>query len=59
MVVFSRVWLGHHTWGQVAVGSGYGASFATLWFILWVRGGLDVLGNQAEDRLVKMFFGLR
>ncbi|KAF8481442.1 PAP2-domain-containing protein [Gautieria morchelliformis] len=52
IVLCSRVWLGHHTWKQVAVGCGYGASFACLWLALWVR-GLDVLANEAEDRLVE------
>jgi membrane-associated phospholipid phosphatase len=53
MVVFSRVWLGHHTWKQVAVGSTYGAVFAGVWFAIWVWTGLDVLGIQVEDTVVR------
>ena len=56
MVAVSRVWLGYHSWAQVAVGSVYGAGFAALWLALWVRGGLGVLGNRAEETLVMFFF---
>ncbi|KAJ8584300.1 PAP2-domain-containing protein [Rhizopogon salebrosus TDB-379] len=35
MIVLSRVWLGHHTWPQVAAGSALGACCASFWFIRW------------------------
>ncbi|KAG2063246.1 PAP2-domain-containing protein [Suillus decipiens] len=36
MIVMSRVWLGHHTWPQVAVGASLGACCASFWFKLWM-----------------------
>ncbi|KIJ27370.1 hypothetical protein M422DRAFT_191102, partial [Sphaerobolus stellatus SS14] len=52
LIVISRVWLGHHTWPQVAVGSGYGIAFASLWFALWTAGGLDAHGLVLEELFV-------
>lgn len=49
LIVMSRVWLGHHTWPQVAVGISYGAVFAICWFKLWV-GGLNNHGNVFEQK---------
>lgn len=54
MVICSRVWLGHHTWKQVAVGTAYGVCFAGVWFTMWVWTGLDLLGIQMEDTVVKL-----
>ncbi|KAI0307736.1 hypothetical protein B0F90DRAFT_1807153 [Multifurca ochricompacta] len=34
----SRVWLGHHTVPQVAVGCAYGFAFSCVWFWLWTHG---------------------
>lgn len=48
LVILSRVWLAHHTWPQVAVGSAYGAAFAYLWFKIWA-GGLNGYGQIAEE----------
>lgn len=48
-IVASRIWLGHHTWPQVAFGSLYGALFAPVWFRLWTHGGLSEYGRIAED----------
>ena len=39
-VVWSRVWLGHHSWPQVLAGGSYGIVFATVWFEIW-RSGLN------------------
>ncbi|KAG1891023.1 hypothetical protein F4604DRAFT_1703888 [Suillus subluteus] len=41
MIVVSRVWLGHHTWPQVAAGAALGACCASFWFKLWMD---DVAG---------------
>ncbi|KAJ7172491.1 hypothetical protein C8R46DRAFT_1086142 [Mycena filopes] len=48
MIALSRVWLGHHTWTQVAVGCAFGAAFAGMWFTLWTR-GLDEHGLVVEE----------
>ncbi|KAL7284723.1 hypothetical protein ACG7TL_002029 [Trametes sanguinea] len=37
-IAASRIWLGHHTWPQVAAGCAYGLVAAPLWFILWTKG---------------------
>ena len=37
-VAVSRIWLGYHTWPQVAVGCANGLLFAPLWFSLWTHG---------------------
>ena len=42
MIVLSRVWLGHHTWPQVAAGSALGACCASFWFKLWVDDAFGV-----------------
>ncbi|KAJ7097942.1 hypothetical protein B0H15DRAFT_879140 [Mycena belliarum] len=47
LIALSRVWLGHHTWPQVAVGCAYGIIFAGVWFLLWAR-GLSEYGVVAE-----------
>ncbi|KZV87764.1 phosphatidic acid phosphatase type 2/haloperoxidase, partial [Exidia glandulosa HHB12029] len=39
LVSASRIWLGHHSVLQVAVGSAYGIGFAATWFVLWTSGG--------------------
>lgn len=54
LIVLSRVWLGHHTWPQVAVGCTYGVAFAGAWFALWV-GGLHEHGRKAEDIFNSLF----
>ncbi|KAF8902102.1 hypothetical protein CPB84DRAFT_1729284 [Gymnopilus junonius] len=46
-IVMSRVWLGHHTWPQVFVGSSYGVAFASVWFSMWTRGWNEV-GKEVE-----------
>jgi dolichyldiphosphatase len=58
MIVLSRVWLGHHTWPQVAAGSVFGICFASLWFRLWVdnAGGIRTLGEEMEE-LVNSLLG--
>ena len=48
IVAASRVWLGHHTYKQVAVGLAYGSVFAVLWFKLWID-GFRVYGNLIEE----------
>lgn len=55
-ILVSRVLLGYHTWAQVAVGSAYGGWLATVWFILWTRGGLNELGQEVE-RAAWTWFG--
>ncbi|KNZ74257.1 Dolichyldiphosphatase, partial [Termitomyces sp. J132] len=47
MVVWSRIWLGHHTWPQVIVGVTHGLIFAMVWFKLWCA-GLNQYGSQLE-----------
>jgi len=37
LIAASRVWLGHHTWQQVAAGTTFGIVFASLWFALWTN----------------------
>ncbi|KAI0772888.1 hypothetical protein BD413DRAFT_542912 [Trametes elegans] len=49
-IAVSRIWLGHHTWTQVAAGCAYGMLFAPLWFKLWT-GGLDEYGHVLEGML--------
>ncbi|OCH96419.1 PAP2-domain-containing protein [Obba rivulosa] len=51
-VAVSRIWLGHHTWPQVAAGCTYGALFAPLWFRLWTSGA-----NGYGRMLEHAFFG--
>jgi len=58
LIAMSRVWLRHHTWAQVAVGCAYGVAFASVWFALWTRVGLNEHGPMAEE-LVHTFFGLQ
>ncbi|KAJ7774642.1 PAP2-domain-containing protein [Mycena maculata] len=47
LIALSRIWLGHHTWPQVAVGCTYGVGFAGVWFTLWVN-WLQEHGRTAE-----------
>lgn len=47
-IAASRVWLGHHTYKQVAVGLAYGCAFAVLWFKLW-NDTFRVYGNLIEE----------
>ena len=49
LILLSRVWLGHHTWPQVAVGSMYGIVFALGWFMMWFK-GVDEYGQYLEAR---------
>ncbi|KAI0073711.1 PAP2-domain-containing protein [Panus rudis PR-1116 ss-1] len=46
-IATSRIWLGHHTILQVAVGCTIGIVFAPFWFMLWTRVGHDY-GNALE-----------
>ncbi|KAJ6596877.1 hypothetical protein DFH09DRAFT_1132998 [Mycena vulgaris] len=55
LIALSRVWLGHHTWPQVAVGCAYGVVFASVWFTMWTR-GLNEYGRAAEE-LFESFVG--
>ncbi|KAI6022674.1 hypothetical protein EDC04DRAFT_2727754 [Pisolithus marmoratus] len=50
LIVLSRVWLGHHTWPQVAVGTALGVCFATVCLRLWMEdvGGVRTLGGELE-----------
>lgn len=49
-IVYSRIWLGHHTWPQCLAGCLYGAVFALAWFKLWT-GGISALGQAVERRV--------
>lgn len=55
LIVMSRVWLGHHTWPQVAVGVSYGVAFAWIWFKLWC-GGLNEYGNEIEQSVQRLIW---
>lgn len=46
-IVYSRMWLGHHTWPQCLAGCLYGTGFALIWFKLWTN-GFNALGQSAE-----------
>jgi dolichyldiphosphatase len=50
-VLASRVWLGHHTWNQVAAGAACGSVTAFVWFYLWQHQGLSDLGNLLEREM--------
>ncbi|KAJ7273697.1 phosphatidic acid phosphatase type 2/haloperoxidase [Mycena haematopus] len=56
-IALSRVWLGHHTWSQVAAGCVYGVAWACGCFVLWTR-GLDQYG-QVIERAFDEFCGWR
>jgi dolichyldiphosphatase len=56
-IAVSRVWLGHHTWTQVAAGCAYGVGWAFLCFTLWTR-GLNEYGRTIEH-FFDEFFGWR
>lgn len=49
LIAVSRIWLGHHTWQQVAVGCSYGFAFAWLWFTMWSHGLVE------HGRVVEQF----
>ncbi|KAI0051693.1 hypothetical protein FA95DRAFT_1554217, partial [Auriscalpium vulgare] len=55
LVPTSRMWLGHHTWPQVAVGCSYGLAFALFWFTVWTRGANEY-GRAIED-YVRAYIG--
>ncbi|KZV77725.1 PAP2-domain-containing protein [Peniophora sp. CONT] len=48
LIAVSRIWLGHHTWPQVAVGCAYGVGWACLIFKLWTS-GLNEYGALVDD----------
>lgn len=50
LIVLSRVWLGHHTWPQVAAGTTLGVCFASVWLRFWVEdaGRVRTLGGELE-----------
>ena len=54
LIVSSRVWLGYHTWPQVAVGTALGILWAAVWFKLWIEdaGGVRTLGGILEGCFV-------
>ncbi|KAI0356879.1 phosphatidic acid phosphatase type 2/haloperoxidase, partial [Trametes cingulata] len=49
-IAVSRIWLGHHTWPQVAAGCAYGLLFAPVWFKLWT-GGWNEYGRTMEEMI--------
>lgn len=52
LIALSRVWLGHHTWKQVAVGCVYGFWFACIWLTGWVfgmQGEMRMWGSVVEE----------
>ncbi|KAG2037276.1 PAP2-domain-containing protein [Suillus americanus] len=54
MIVVSRVWLDHHTWPQVAVGTALGACCASFWFKLWMDDAAGVKTTAWEvEAMVK------
>ncbi|KAJ7109360.1 hypothetical protein C8R44DRAFT_884405 [Mycena epipterygia] len=57
LIALSRLWLGYHTWPQVAVGCAYGVVFAGVWFLVWTQ-GLNEHGRTAEE-LFEAFLGWR
>lgn len=48
LVALSRIWLGHHTPGQVFAGCFVGVCFAFAWFQSYVL-GLNAVGGQLEE----------
>ncbi|EKM82696.1 hypothetical protein AGABI1DRAFT_34460 [Agaricus bisporus var. burnettii JB137-S8] len=54
-IVMSRIWLGYHTWPQVAVGCAYGCSLAMMWFMLWTKGGVREVGQVLERGVWKLY----
>ncbi|KAI5121162.1 hypothetical protein M0805_007159 [Coniferiporia weirii] len=52
-IVHSRMWLGHHTWQQCAVGCLYGIAFALSWYGLWIN-GLSQVGQAVEEWFVQV-----
>jgi dolichyldiphosphatase len=53
-IALSRVWLGRHTWPQVAVGCSYGVVFAGIWFGIWLD-GIDEYGKIVEGAVDEYF----
>lgn len=49
-IVLSRVWLGHHTWRQVVVGTLYGIAFALGWFMVWFKGAPIQTGSSYQSQ---------
>jgi dolichyldiphosphatase len=49
-ILASRVWLGHHTWAQVAAGAAYGFAWAVLWLVIW-QDGVNEYGAMIENQL--------
>lgn len=54
-IIMSRVWLGYHTWPQVAAGSAYGVGMTFVWFMLWTRAGLNEVGVYLEEVAWQLF----
>ncbi|EJD03646.1 uncharacterized protein FOMMEDRAFT_19035 [Fomitiporia mediterranea MF3/22] len=52
-IIRSRIWLGHHTWQQCAVGCLYGISFSLVWFALWVN-GVNKYGRIVEEEVNRL-----
>lgn len=53
LIAASRVWLGYHTWQQVAAGTIFGVVFASLWFTLWTN-GMDKHAMLLEQSVTKL-----
>jgi dolichyldiphosphatase len=47
IIAMSRIWLGHHTWPQVAAGCAYGIFSAIVAYLFWID-GLNVYGEMLE-----------
>lgn len=59
LVLASRVWLGHHTWAQVAAGCTFGVFFAWFWFELWIRGGYqwgELIEQEVEPLVERLLY---
>ena len=52
-IIRSRIWLGHHTWQQCAVGVLYGTVFSFAWFALWVNGANEY-GRIVEEQIDRL-----
>jgi len=50
-IACSRVWLGHHTFAQVAAGSAVGMSFGLGWFWWWNHGAEELAGEVTSRGL--------
>lgn len=49
-IIRSRIWLGHHTWEQCAVGCLYGTVYSLALFTLWVNGA-NKYGRMIEEEV--------